>query len=168
MKIIILLPFIVLITGYMVAEYDRYIPKADRLLNQRSESFDTTEFDQEKVLAALREEIKGMEDQPSSEVFQNIKMMKQVPAGRLLRIMEMGFTKSLGTDCTHCHNPDNFADEDKRQKEITREMMKMTGTINNELLAKIPNLESDKPTVNCTTCHRGEVKPALNLNREKE
>ena len=39
----------------------------------------------------------------------------------------------------------------------------MTATINNELLPKIQNLKSEKPTVNCTTCHRGSTKPALNL-----
>ena len=35
--------------------------------------------------------------------------------------------------------------------------------INSELLPKIKNLKSDHPGVNCTTCHRGAVKPALNL-----
>ncbi len=124
---------------------------------------DTTEFDQEEALAALREEIKGMEDQPASEVFQNIKVMQQVPAGRLLRIMEFGFSRSLGVTCMHCHNPNNFADEDKRQKQITRDMMALAGKINNELLPAVANLDSDNPTVNCTTCHRGEVTPALNL-----
>lgn len=126
---------------------------------------DTTEFDQEEALAALREEIKGKEDLPSEEVFKNIKVMKQVPAGRLLRIMEFGFGRSLGVTCTHCHNPNNFADEDKPPKQITRDMMEMAGKINNELLSAIENLEGDNPTVNCTTCHRGEVTPALNLEQ---
>lgn len=125
----------------------------------------TTEFDQEKALAVLREEIKGKEDLPSSEVFKNIKVMKQVPAGRLLRIMEFGFSRSLGVTCTHCHNPKNFADEDKRQKQIARNMIEMAGKINNELLPAVANLDSDNPTVNCTTCHRGEVTPALNLGQ---
>jgi len=129
------------------------------------EPADTVEFNQEKALAELREKIKGREDRPSAEVYENIELFKQVPAGRLLRIMEMGFSRSLGVDCTHCHNPENFAGEDKPQKEITRQMMAMVGTINGELLAKIENLESEKPSVNCTTCHRGDVKPAQNLSQ---
>ena len=65
--------------------------------------------------------------------------------------------------CTHCHIPGAWEKEDKPQKEIAREMSKLSKTINDELLPKIANLESEKPAVNCTTCHRGEIKPALNL-----
>ena len=31
----------------------------------------------------------------------------------------------------------------------------------------IKSLDSKQPVVNCTTCHRGEVKPALNLDPRK-
>lgn len=154
--------------GYLVTNNEILLEKineADLYYSTRVEApVDTSEFDQEEALAMLRDQIKGKEDQPASEVFKNIKVMKQMPAERLLRIMEFGFSKSLGVTCTHCHNPNNFADEDKRQKQITRDMMEMATKINNELLSEISNLESDNPTINCTTCHRGEVKPALNLD----
>ena len=39
----------------------------------------------------------------------------------------------------------------------------MVGTINGELLPKIKNLKSEHPGINCTTCHRGQVKPAQNM-----
>jgi hypothetical protein len=40
----------------------------------------------------------------------------------------------------------------------------MNAQINNELLPKIRGLDTDhKPMVNCTTCHRGHVRPALQL-----
>jgi hypothetical protein len=42
-------------------------------------------------------------------------------------------------------------------------MSKMVATINNDLLESIPNLKGPNAIVNCTTCHRGQVKPALNL-----
>lgn len=125
---------------------------------------DTVEFDQEQALSKLRKQIEGKEEMPASEVFENIKVFKKMPAGRLLRVMEMGFTRSLGVDCTHCHNPDDWPGEEKPQKQIARDMMAMAGKINNELLSTIENLESEKPAVNCTTCHRGQVKPALNLD----
>ena len=42
-------------------------------------------------------------------------------------------------------------------------MADLSRTLNTELLPKIKNLKSEHPVVNCTTCHRGQVKPATNL-----
>lgn len=122
-----------------------------------------TEFNQAEALAKLREQIKGKESEPAEKVFKNIQMMKTIPAGRLLAIMEMGYARSLGANCTHCHVPEKWESEEKPTKQIAREMMAMVGKINGELLKNIKNLKSESPTVNCTTCHRGQVKPALNL-----
>ncbi|MFL6466739.1 MAG: c-type cytochrome [Pyrinomonadaceae bacterium] len=123
------------------------------------------DFDQKAALAKLREQIKGKEQLPASEVFKNIQtpMLKQRPAAQLLAVMEFGYARSLGVNCTHCHVPDKWEGEDKPQKQIAREMSAMAARINNELLKGIKNLKSESPTINCTTCHRGEVKPALNL-----
>ena len=33
----------------------------------------------------------------------------------------------------------------------------------NAKLGTIEGLDSEKPVVNCTTCHRGQIKPALDL-----
>jgi len=123
------------------------------------------EFDQKAAIAKLREQIKGKEQLPASEVFKNIQtaMLKQRPAAQLLAVMEFGFARSLGVNCTHCHVPDKWEGEDKPQKQIAREMSAMAARINNDLLKGIQNLKSESPTINCTTCHRGEVKPALNL-----
>lgn len=120
-------------------------------------------FDQAAVLAKLREQIKGKENEPAPSVFKNIQTMKNTPAGRLLAVMEMGYSKSLGVDCTHCHVPDKWDSEEKPQKQIARDMSAMVSTLNRDLLKNIKNLKSEAPLVNCTTCHRGEVKPALNL-----
>jgi hypothetical protein len=77
--------------------------------------------------------------------------------------MEMGYARSLGVNCTHCHVPDKWESEEKAPKQIAREMSSMVTRLNGELLAGIKNLKSETPTINCTTCHRGEIKPALNL-----
>ena len=121
------------------------------------------EFDQAAALAKLREQIKGRENEPAEKVFKNMQMLKQMPTGRLLAVMEMGYARSLGVNCTHCHVPDKWESEEKAQKQIAREMWAMMGTINTQLLKSIKNLKSETPTINCTTCHRGQVKPALNL-----
>lgn len=121
-------------------------------------------FDQAKALAQLREQIKGRENLPADSVFQHIKMLQKMPAGRLLAIMEFGYAKSLGVTCAHCHNPNAWESEEKPTKQITREMAAMVNTLNTDLLANIKNL-NHKPVVNCTTCHRGQVKPAISMDK---
>jgi hypothetical protein len=122
-------------------------------------------FDQAAAIAKLREHIKGKEQLPAAQVFKNVQtpMLKQRPAAQLLAVMEFGFSRSLGVSCTHCHVPDRWEAENKPQKQIAREMSAMVAALNNTTLKGIKNLKSTSPTVNCTTCHRGEVKPALNL-----
>ena len=120
-------------------------------------------FDQAAALAALRESIKGREQEPAEKVFKNIQSLKGIPAGRMLGIMQMGFSRSLGVDCTHCHTPGKWEAEDKAQKQIAREMWMMVQNLNGTTLKNIKNLKGPNPTINCTTCHRGEIKPATNL-----
>jgi len=124
-------------------------------------------FDQGQKLDELRKQIAGKENQPAEQVFKNIQMFKGVPAARLLRIMELGYSRSLGVNCTHCHVVDQWDKDDKPAKPIARDMAKMAQTINNDLLKNIKNLKGPNPIVNCTTCHRGETKPALNLPEAK-
>jgi hypothetical protein len=122
----------------------------------------TGSFNQEQALAQLKAEISGKENQPAEQVFKNIQILKGVPAGRLLAVMQVGYSKSLGVSCTHCHVPGHWESEDKPTKQITRDMSAMAKAINTEYLKNIKNLKAN-PVVNCTTCHRGQVKPATNL-----
>jgi hypothetical protein len=122
-------------------------------------------FDQTAAIAKLREQIKGREQEPAGKVFKNVTtpILKDGPAGRLLAVMELGYARSLGVNCTHCHVPDKWEGEEKTQKQTARDMAAMMARINTELLKGIKNLKGATPTVNCTTCHRGQVTPALNL-----
>ena len=120
-------------------------------------------FNQEDALVKLREQIKGREIEPAEKIFKNIQTLKGVPAGNLLKIMEFGYSRSLGVNCTHCHAPERWEAEDKPAKQIAREMVGMTATINSQLLKNIKNLTGANPVVNCTTCHRGQIIPAINL-----
>ena len=114
-----------------------------------------------EVLAAIA----GREKEPAEAVFKNIQAFKGVPAGRLVAIMNQGYARSLGVSCTHCHVPEKWDSDEKRPKQAAREMRELTAKLNGELLPLLKNLDSKKPVVNCTTCHRGEVKPATELPR---
>ena len=122
-------------------------------------------FDQAAAVAKLKDQIKGRENEPAPAVFKNIQtpFIKSIPAGRMLAVMEMAYSRSLGVNCTHCHTPEKWEADDKPQKQVARDMAAMVVRINGELLPWVKNLKSERPTINCTTCHRGDVKPALNL-----
>jgi hypothetical protein len=124
---------------------------------------DTAAAERDSLMNEVLRSIDGHENAPAESVFKNIRMMKGIPAGRLLRIMNVGYGRSLGASCTHCHVAGEWDKEDKPQKQVARDMAAMMQSINRELLPKIRNLESKEPVVNCTTCHRGAIKPALNL-----
>lgn len=122
-------------------------------------------FDQAAAIAKLKEQIKGREQEPAPAVWKNIQtpFIKSIPAARLLAVMEIGYSRSLGVTCTHCHTPEKWESDERPQKQIARDMAAMMAKINGELLPGIKNLKSERPTVNCTTCHRGDVKPATNI-----
>lgn len=137
----------------------------NRVLAQATPTPATPKFDQAAALTRLREQIKGKESEPAETVFKNIQMpmFKGAPAARVLAVMEFGYSRSLGVTCTHCHVADSWETETKPQKQIARDMQAMVFKISGELLKGIKNL-GGSPTVNCTTCHRGELKPALNIS----
>lgn len=120
-------------------------------------------FDQSKALAEIRKSIAGKEDQPAVDVFMNVTEYRGVTAERLLRIMEFGFSQALGVDCTHCHVPGQWDSDDKGAKQTARAMTRMVRAINTDYLKKIETLNSANPSVNCTTCHRGQKRPALEM-----
>jgi hypothetical protein len=104
--------------------------------------------------------IAGRENQPAESVFKNIKILKGVPAGRLVNIMNNGFGRSLGVSCGFCHVPPKWDVDDKPEKNTARLMFAMVQTINRDYIAKVPvDSGSPPPMVNCMTCHRGMPKP---------
>lgn len=163
--VVVIAVFGLFILGVLVLRpnFERSVVAQDK--SEKAVPSPTPEFDQKAALARLRERIKGKENEPSEKVFRNIKSFTGVPAGRLLAIMEFGYARSLGVDCTHCHVANRWASESKPQKQIARDMKDMSTKINDELLKNMKSLGGRQAIVNCTTCHRGEVKPATNLTR---
>ncbi len=148
-------------------DFERVVVAKEQVSKSNPQVAPTPAFDQDAALAKIREQIKGKEKLPAGEVFKNIQNFKQVPAGRLLAIMKFGYSRSLGVNCTHCHTPENWASEAKQTKQIARDMHVMSGKINGDLLKNMKSLGERRAVINCTTCHRGQVKPATNLPRPK-
>jgi hypothetical protein len=107
----------------------------------------------------ISDRIAGHENEPAEQVFKNVQWFKGTPAGRLLLIMNLGYSRALGVNCTHCHVEQDFSSDDKRPKRAAREMAAMHRMINDQL-KKMQNLEP-KPNraINCSTCHRGAIDP---------
>lgn len=127
--------------GPAAAPIDSFVAERDSLMND------------------LLKHYAGREKAPAESVFKNIKILKGVSVEGLLRRMNFGYGRSLGVRCQHCHVLGHWDDEDKPTKQVTRDMMLMTGRINDELLPAIKNLKSEKAGVNCGTCHRGVARP---------
>jgi hypothetical protein len=113
-------------------------------------------------VAEILKSIAGKEKLPAGEVFKNIKVLKDIPAGRLVRIMDAGYNRALGVNCDHCHVEDLWEADDKRPKRAARGMIALVNEINAKL-ETMDEIDNTEPAVNCTTCHRGFVKPALQM-----
>ncbi len=114
------------------------------------------------MIAELEESIAGQEDKPAEAVFKNIKTLKGVPAGRLMSMMKIAFSGSLGVECTHCHIEGEWEKDEKPAKETARKMWGLMQRVNKDIKDTI-----GKGGINCTTCHRGQVKPALSLSTNR-
>jgi hypothetical protein len=135
---------------------DAAVPAADTAADRRAEAA----RERQRYVAEVRAQIAGRDTLPAGQVFRNIKAMTNVRAGQLLNIMDNGYGRSLGVGCTHCHVAGEWDSEAKAQKQVAREMAAMARAINTEYIAKIANLRSERPSVNCGTCHRGDPVPA--------
>lgn len=121
--------------------------KADPLAAERKKQID-------RVNAAIA----GREQVAVDSVFQNLKVLGGFPAENLVYAMEK-WSEALGVGCDHCHVPNEWHQDVKKEKEIARQMVNLGEMVNTEL-RKIEGLKSERPGINCFSCHRGELKPA--------
>jgi hypothetical protein len=114
-----------------------------------------------KNIVTLEESIKGRENDVAEQVWKNIELFKGQPASRVLRVMEFAFTPALGVGCDHCHEPGKWESDEKKPKQTARKMWAMQREVSQQI-KMITGKEN--AAINCTTCHRGDTTPALNLN----
>jgi hypothetical protein len=102
--------------------------------------------------------------------FKNLKVLSKDISGDDMDRVMFAFERQLGVTCLYCHvNTKNispvrvdFASDEKNEKRVAREMLKMTMKINKKYF----DLTIDKkilarPVVWCKTCHRGYPVPHI-------
>src|ERR1043166_7772317 len=90
-------------------------------------------------------------EKKSGDVFKNLKVLNNTPSDLLLPSMQF-ITSSLGVQCEYCHVENAFEKDDKKPKQIARQMIQMMEKINNTEFR-------DRQEVTCYSCHRGSPKP---------
>jgi photosynthetic reaction center cytochrome c subunit len=86
----------------------------------------------------------------------------------------MHFSKSLGVNCTYCHNSRNFSswEESPPQRAKAWYAIRMAKDINNNYMEPIKGLfpphrlgpTGDVAKANCGTCHQGAYKPLYGVS----
>jgi photosynthetic reaction center cytochrome c subunit len=87
----------------------------------------------------------------AEQQFKNIQMLKGVPADQVIPTMQF-ISASLGVECEFCHVEHAFDKDDKKTKQVARQMIEMQMGINK-------NSFKGETEVTCNTCHRGSNRP---------
>ena len=103
---------------------------------------------------------------PPKPTHKNLKVLpKNISHDDLDKIMDE-WKDALGVKCNFCHaaqkdNPRkmDYASDEKSEKNIAREMFKMTGRINKKFFDYKKSAENPLPPVGCVTCHNGKAHP---------
>lgn len=109
--------------------------------------------------------------------YKNLKILpKDISHEELGKVMH-DFNDALGVKCNFCHAPakdgeqhPDFASDEKGEKKIAREMMKMTNKINKKFFHGKTKL-GDKDAVlavSCATCHHGSPHPEFEKPEEQK
>jgi photosynthetic reaction center cytochrome c subunit len=140
-----------------------YLPAASTLMGLYQKEGKTAEAD------ALAGKIKvAMDDAPpagksaaqsspnessktAEQVYKNIEVLKGVPADQIIPAMQF-ISTSLGVECTFCHVEGHLEKDDKKPKQVARDMMQMMFALNKN------NFEGHRE-VTCYSCHRGAPNP---------
>jgi photosynthetic reaction center cytochrome c subunit len=87
----------------------------------------------------------------AEQVYKNIEVLKGVPADQIIPAMQF-ISTSLGVECTFCHVEGHLEKDDKKPKQVARDMMQMMFALNKN------DFEGHRE-VTCYSCHRGAPNP---------
>lgn len=100
-----------------------------------------------------------------AEEFSELQVLPKTTERRELMEIMRGFSRDLGVRCEHCHAGNaqmkisdfDFTSNANENKEVARQMMRMTQQINDVFLPKTGR--KTLMDVTCATCHRGQPRP---------
>ena len=103
---------------------------------------------------------------PKNE-YSNLKVLpRNISSKALQSIMIDEFEDGLGVGCNFCHAEQkgshrlDYASDAKPEKEIAREMMRMTMKINAKYFkVRHPMIGDPALAISCNSCHRGQPRP---------
>lgn len=140
-----------------------YLPAASTLMSLYQKEGDSAAADAlgGKIKAAMDDKPVGDPAAPQSssgesgktaeQVYKNIQILKGVPAGQVIPAMQF-IAASLGVECSYCHVEGHFEKDDKKPKQVARDMMQMMFALNKN------DFEGHRE-VTCYSCHRGAPNP---------
>jgi len=93
-------------------------------------------------------------EKPAVQVFLNLKLVPtDLPAKSIANLMVL-FSRSLGVNCSHCHDTGAFDSDQKGEKETARRMYAMILKSKDTIYAK-----ERANRMRCDGCHHGTVEP---------
>ena len=103
---------------------------------------------------------------PPAPTYKNLKVLpKNITHEELDKVMDE-WKAALGVKCNFCHAPmkDNprkmdFSSDEKAEKNIARDMFKMTNKINKKFFHYSKSEQNPVAPVSCVTCHHGQPHP---------
>ena len=133
-------------------------------LSLKQTTLDSLKDERHRYIKEIRDSIKGKESLSADSVFKNVNTFtgdQSIKATHFLAVMNY-WGEALGVSCKACHNTEDWASDEKREKNIARGMYNLRQIINKEISINIENEGKIKPLVNCGTCHRGNKIPEDN------
>ena len=105
----------------------------------------------------------------SKSEYTNLKVLpRNISSKALQSIMIDEFEDGLGVGCTFCHAEQkgshrlDYASDAKPEKEIARNMMRMTMKINAKYFKlRHPMIGDSSLILTCNSCHRGQPRPDI-------
>lgn len=128
---------------------------------QRAARRDSINADRQRLADSLMATIAGRENEPAGQVFKNVKLLQNMPAGEFIKAMNEDYGKAIGRSCNFCHVANDFASDRRKEKATARMMIALEDSINNapEFLPRLKNRRGFWPHIECVTCHRGMNEP---------
>ncbi|HUX33160.1 MAG TPA: photosynthetic reaction center cytochrome c subunit family protein [Gemmatimonadaceae bacterium] len=128
---------------------------------QRAARRDSLAADRQRLVDSVLKTIAGRENDPAGQVFKNVKMLKDMPAGKFLETMNDDYGKAIGRSCNFCHVAGHWDSDQRKEKATTRIMIALEDSLNNAApyLPQLKNRRGTWPHIECVTCHRGMNEP---------